>query len=498
MIQVHKPCLGNAKIHPCAAFFSPRNLPKYLLAIAMCLWPVGTLAQSPAVSAVASSSEARPNPAPDNRFKADILVIIAHPDDETLITGYLAKAIYDGHKRVAVLLGTRGNSGDNEMGYEQAAALADVREIEVRRALASMGIVNVWFMGGTDTPGDNVLRSLETWGHGAALDEAVRIVRLTRPEVIITWLPHFVVGENHGDHQASAVIATEAFDMAGNPTEFPEQVSFPRDTTGYSNLTEGLRPWQPKKLYFFSDATQMAFMEGQGPTYSLTAISPSLHASYARSAALEMTYYLTPVDTGEPAQHALETGNFKDFEAPVQFIFGKSLVGSSVTGDIFDGIVSDSVLFAPVRGFRPQIRKGLSIELGDSWAFYREFWPAHDLERLASLMKVPEIGVEPGGTLEILLLLHNDTSEPKKISLQVELPAGWTQRGGTSLYPVGPHDVYPVRVVLTPPANSEGGWQQITWRAESDGQTFSFVTVKTMLTIMPSCQGAGCGSSAKK
>jgi LmbE family N-acetylglucosaminyl deacetylase len=487
-------------IHQYVAFFSQWNLPKYLLVVALGLWPLVVLAQPAplAVSVVTPRSEVRPNPAPDSRYKADILVIIAHPDDETLITGYLAKAIYDDHKRVAVLLGTRGNSGDNEVGYEQAAALADVREIEVRRGLASMDIVNIWFMSGSDTPGENPLRSLETWGHGKTLDEAVRIVRLTRPEVIITWLPHFVVGENHGDHQASAVIATEAFDMAGDPTEFPEQVSFPRDTTGYSNLTEGLRPWQPKKLYFFSDATQMEFMEGQGPTYSLTAISPSLHAPYARSAALETTYYLTPGDTGEPAQHALQTGDFKDFEAPVQFVFGKSLVGSSVTGDIFDGVVPGPIPFAPVRGFRPQIRKGLSIELGDSWAFYREFWPAHDIERLAGLMKVPEIGVEPGGTLEIPLLLHNDTSEPEKISLQVELPSGWTQKGGAFLYPVEPHDVYPVRLVLTPPAKSEEGWQQITWRAESNGQTFDSVTVKTMLTIMPSCQGAVCGSSAKK
>lgn len=29
---------------------------------------------------------------PDERFKADILVIVAHPDDESLIAGYLAKA----------------------------------------------------------------------------------------------------------------------------------------------------------------------------------------------------------------------------------------------------------------------------------------------------------------------------------------------------------------------------------------------------------------------
>ena len=85
------------------------------------------------------------SPLPDDRYKADILVVIAHPDDETLISGYLAKAVLDEGKRVDVVFTTRGNAGDNEVGYEQAAALADMREIEARQALASIGITNVCF-----------------------------------------------------------------------------------------------------------------------------------------------------------------------------------------------------------------------------------------------------------------------------------------------------------------------------------------------------------------
>jgi LmbE family N-acetylglucosaminyl deacetylase len=50
-------------------------------------------------------------PGPDERYKADILVVVAHPDDETEITGYLARAIYEEHKRVAVVFGTPGNGG---------------------------------------------------------------------------------------------------------------------------------------------------------------------------------------------------------------------------------------------------------------------------------------------------------------------------------------------------------------------------------------------------
>ena len=40
-----------------------------------------------------------------------IRVVVAHPDDEGGVTPYLARAIYDEHKRVAVVYTTRGGSG---------------------------------------------------------------------------------------------------------------------------------------------------------------------------------------------------------------------------------------------------------------------------------------------------------------------------------------------------------------------------------------------------
>jgi hypothetical protein len=80
---------------------------------------------------------------PDERFKADILLVVAHPDDETEVTGYLARAIFDEHKRVAVIFGTRGDGGGNAAGEEQAAALGAEREIEARQALNVLGITNI-------------------------------------------------------------------------------------------------------------------------------------------------------------------------------------------------------------------------------------------------------------------------------------------------------------------------------------------------------------------
>jgi LmbE family N-acetylglucosaminyl deacetylase len=422
--------------------------------------------------------EAPSSPGPDERFKADILVIVAHPDDETMVTGWLAQQIFDRHKRVAAIFGTRGDGGGNAMGYEQAAALGAEREIEARKALAYFGVMNVWFLDGPDTPGQDVLRSLETWNHGNALAKAIRLVRLTRPEVILTWLPDYVAGENHDDHQAAGVIATEAFDMAGDPTQFPEQVSAPRNRESISNLTEGLLPWQPKKLYYFSDAFHTDFLEGQGPKYETTGVSPSKQEPYYKLAAEEMAFHLTQGDTGQLAKQALATGQFEYFKQPVRFVFGKSLVGGMPTGDIFEGVTDAPIPFSSPHGYKPEAHSGLSIELGGPWLFYRQFWKAHSLDHLAALLPTPEVSIQPGETLHLPLVIRNDTGEPKDVALTSTSPEGWVERHGSARYPVRSHDVYPVQTELVAPKATGPEWQEVKWKAESNGETIGAITVK--------------------
>src|SRR5205823_941919 len=91
-----------------------------------------------AIGAQASNSAL---PTTEALFKADILLIFAHPDDETGdVAAYLARAIFDQHRRVAVVCLTRGDAGSNEAGHEYGKALALEREIEGRRALGWLGI----------------------------------------------------------------------------------------------------------------------------------------------------------------------------------------------------------------------------------------------------------------------------------------------------------------------------------------------------------------------
>jgi LmbE family N-acetylglucosaminyl deacetylase len=450
-------------------------------AIALSLAPSPTLSARGAALQAAQAGQipkAPASPGPDDRYKADILVIVAHPDDETMVTAYLAKAIFDEHKRVAVIYGTRGDGGGDVTGYEQAAALGAKREIEARRALDFFGVMNAWFLDGPDTPGQDVLRSLETWNHGAALGKAVRLVRLTRPEVILTWLPDYVAGENHDDHQAAGVIATEAFDLAGDPTSFPEQVSAPRNRHSISSLTEGLRLWQPKKIYYFSDASHTEFLEGRGPKFDTTKTSPSRHEPYYKLSAEQMSYHLTQDDSGQMAKQALATGKFDYFKQPVRLVFGKSLVGGSTTGEPLEGVATGPVPFAPVRGYQTQARSGLAVELGGPWAFYREFWKAHNLEHLASLLPNPEVSVQARETMHIPLVIRNDTDSPAEVTLTVSLPQGWRELSGVARYPVAAHDIYPAQTFVEAPAKVVQTPQEVTWKAETNGQTIATIKIK--------------------
>ncbi len=421
------------------------------------------------------------NPPPDERFKVDLLVVVAHPDDETEIGAYLARAIFDGRKRVAVVFGTRGNSGGNAAGQEQAGALGAIREIEAREAVAHFGITKVWFLNGLDTPGQDVLDSLETWDHGDSLGRLVRIVRLTRPSVIATWLPDWVAGENHGDHQAAGVIATEAFDIAGDPTAYAEQLSTPRNRDDIRNLTEGLRPWQPEKIYYMSDTAHTEVLKGKGPAYSATDVSPSRHVTYSRLAAEECAYHLTQGDTGQAATAALAKNDLHVFDLPVLFVFGKSHVESSVTADLFEGVSVHAIPYHHPSGFTPEAATVPSISLGGPWHFYKQFWQAHDLMQLASLVS-PEIMAKYGSPFVIPVRVENPTDSPLTVSFSAKLPEDWTvRRQLPSTLVVQPHDSAVVQLDVKTSTKQTSGRKTITIGAEAAGKSLGEIQIRAEL-----------------
>lgn len=424
---------------------------------------------------------------PDQRYKADILLVVAHPDDDTAVTSYLARAIFDQQKRVAVVYCTRGDSGSNSEAREHARALGLVREIEGRRAMSSLGITNVWFLDGRDTSSQNVLISLATWPSASVLENLVRIFRLTRPEVVMTWLPSSVAGENHGDHQAAGVLATQAFDMAGDRTVFPSQLAAP--IRQFENALEGLTPWQAKKLYYFSDAFDTEFMTGKGPEYSGKAISPSRKVSYLQLAAQSAAAYYTQspdpqwnrqIEAGKNLDEVIgkmQAGGY--LPEPVRLWLGKSHVTGEAGGEVFDGITQEPIAFAPPTRMTRPVATQVIVELGGPWGFYEKFWRAHDLASLAS--RRAEIAVQPNDTLTIPISLRNNTASDAHITVSAVLPPGWKQKGPDPQFTLAAGAEGSISLPVIAPAQENPKFAEIRISASSNGkaifQTSLFVKV---------------------
>jgi LmbE family N-acetylglucosaminyl deacetylase len=185
---------------------------------------VAALALSPAGAA----AKARPKP-----IDLDVLYIGAHPDDEagSLSTFGLWGERHD--VRTGVITVTRGEGGGNAVGPEEGPPLGMLREGEERRAVAKAGVRNIYNLDKVDFYYTvSAPLTEEVWGHDDTLARVVRVVRETRPDVIVTMNPSPTPG-NHGNHQEAAHFAVEAFAAAADPNAFPD----------------GLKPWRVKRLF---------------------------------------------------------------------------------------------------------------------------------------------------------------------------------------------------------------------------------------------------------
>jgi len=167
----------------------------------------------------------------------DVVFIGAHPDDEAGTLSTFGQWGADHEVRTGVITITRGEGGGNAVGPQEGPALGLIREREERDAVAKAGITDVYNLDEVDfyyTVSEPL--SAQVWDHEEALGKAVRVLRQTRPEVIVTMNPAPSPG-NHGNHQEAARIAIEAYEAAGDPSRFPEQLR-----------KEGLKPFAPDRV----------------------------------------------------------------------------------------------------------------------------------------------------------------------------------------------------------------------------------------------------------
>ena len=168
-------------------------------------------------------------------FLGSVLYIAAHPDDEnTRLISYLSN---DVKARTAYLSLTRGDGGQNLIGPELKELLGVLRTQELLAARRIDGgeqfFTRAVDFGYSKHPNE----TLKIWNKDAVLGDVVRIIRTFKPDVIINRFNHRTPGSTHGHHTSSAQLSVEAFDLATDPTSYPEQLG-------------KLNVWQPKRLFF--------------------------------------------------------------------------------------------------------------------------------------------------------------------------------------------------------------------------------------------------------
>ena len=174
-----------------------------------------------------------------------VLYVAAHPDDDN--TSMLSYFSSGKHLRAGYLAMTRGDGGQNRIGNEQDELLGIIRTEELLDSRKIDGAEQFFTraidFGYTKSPDE----TLKFWGHNEILSDVVWVIRKFRPDVIVTRFPDDGRG-GHGHHTASAILAEEAFKLAGDSTKFPEQLKY-------------IKPWQPKRLYWNGWGSQIGDKE---------------------------------------------------------------------------------------------------------------------------------------------------------------------------------------------------------------------------------------------
>lgn len=138
-------------------------------------------------------------------IERSLLVILAHPDDESFgMGGTLARYAAEG-VHVTLICATRGEAGIEGLAPEQAGQL---RERELRAAAAILGIAQVTFMGYHDAELAQVDQEI-------AIRQLVAALHEVQPQAVITFGPDGITG--HPDHVAIHQLTTAAFDRLGLP-----------------------------------------------------------------------------------------------------------------------------------------------------------------------------------------------------------------------------------------------------------------------------------------
>src|SRR6476646_932787 len=162
----------------------------------------------------------------------------AHPDDET--NALFALFTHGLGLRSVDVQNDRGAGGQNEIGPELFRDIGVLRTSELLAAHRIDGAEQYFTRASDYGYSFDPEEVIHKWGRDAIVGDYVRLIRTLRPDVVVTMNIQGRGGDRA--HEATTVLAREAYRAAGDPNLYPEQIA------------EGLRAWQPKKLYLHDGA----------------------------------------------------------------------------------------------------------------------------------------------------------------------------------------------------------------------------------------------------
>ena len=164
-----------------------------------------------------------------------LLLVHAHPDDETINNGAtMARYVAEG-AQVTLLTCTLGEEGEilvpelAQLAADQADQLGGYRIWELRAAMQALGVTDIRFLGGPGRYRDSGMVGTTANAHprafwNADLDEAVAhavaVVRDVRPQVVVTYDENG--GYGHPDHIQAHRVAMGAVAAAADPAYRPD------------------------------------------------------------------------------------------------------------------------------------------------------------------------------------------------------------------------------------------------------------------------------------
>ncbi|GAA0877142.1 PIG-L family deacetylase [Algoriphagus jejuensis] len=242
-----------------------------------------------------------------------ILYVAAHPDDEnTRLISYLVNGA---HAEVAYLSLTRGDGGQNLIGKELGVELGQIRTQELIKARETDGGRQYFTRAMDFGYSKNPTETLQNWDKQKVLADVVWAIRTFQPDIIITRF-NTIPGVTHGHHTTSAILAGEAFDLAGKADVFPDQLKW-------------VDPWQAKRIFFNAYNFGGEFTPEDGKKYHVFEVGgydPILGATYHQIAANSRTMHKSQ---GFGATAGI--GAAKDY---IQLI-----AGENYSQDAFEGVV---------------------------------------------------------------------------------------------------------------------------------------------------------------